>query len=43
MALGNGDEDGYGGFYVHTADVPGGCLGTGIYYTEYEEEELSDG
>lgn len=42
MALGNGEEDGYGGYYVHTADVVGGYEGTGIYYTEYEKEDLED-
>lgn len=39
MALGNGEEDGYGGYYIHMADVVGGFEGTGIYYTEWEEEE----
>lgn len=38
MGLGNGEEHGCGGFYIHTADVIGGFEGTGIYYTEYEEE-----
>ena len=38
MALGNGEEDGYGGYYIHTADVTGGYEGTGIYYTEYDDD-----
>ena len=37
MALGNGEEDGYGGYYITTADVPGGYEGTGIFWTEFEE------
>lgn len=39
MALGNGEEDGYGGYYIASADVVGGYEGTGIYYTEWEDEE----
>lgn len=39
MALGNGEEDGYGGYYICTADVAGGYEGTGIFYTEWDEEE----
>ena len=39
MALGNGEEDGAGGFYITTADVVGGYEATGIYYTEYWEED----
>lgn len=39
MKLGNGEEDGEGGYYIATADVAGGYEGTGIFYTEYEEEE----
>lgn len=35
MALGNGEEDGMGGYYIQKADVAGGFIGTGIYYTEY--------
>ena len=39
MSLGNGEEDGLGGYYIHTADVVGGYAGTGIYYTEYYGED----
>ena len=39
MALGNEEDDGCGGFYIHSADVVGGFEGTGIYYTEWYEEE----
>ena len=39
MALGNGEEDGCGGYYIYAEDVPGGYMGTGIYYTEWEEED----
>lgn len=42
MALGNGEEDGCGGYYITTADVVGGYEGTGIYYTEYTKEDLED-
>lgn len=35
MSLGNGEEDGAGGYYITTADVVGGYKPTGIYYTEY--------
>ena len=41
MQLGGGETDGYDGYYIHTADVVGGFLGTGIYYTEWEEEPKS--
>lgn len=37
MALGNGDQDEFGGFYIAAADVAGGIQGTGLYYTELEE------
>ena len=36
MALGNGETDEYGGYYIAQEDVPGGYVGTGIYYTEFE-------
>ena len=39
MALGNGEEDGYGGYYIYSADVAGGYDGTGIFYTEWDEDE----
>lgn len=39
MEIGNGEEDEYGGYYVVTAAVVGGIQGTGIFYTECEEEE----
>lgn len=42
MALGNNEEDEFGGHYIVTADVVGGYEGTGIYYTEYESEDLDD-
>lgn len=42
MLLGNGEEDGCGGYYITTADVPGGYEGTGIYYTEYTKEDLEN-
>lgn len=35
MKLGNGEDDGAGGYYITTADVVGGYESTGIYYTEY--------
>lgn len=37
MSLGNNEEDGYGGYYIHTSDVVGGYEGTGIYWTQWEE------
>lgn len=37
MGLGNGEEDGCGGYYITTADVVGGYEGTGIFYTEWED------
>lgn len=39
MELGNGEEDEYGGYYVVAAAVVGGIQGTGIFYTEYEEDD----
>ena len=39
MELGNGLEDEYGGYYIVTADTFDGTQGTGIYYTEYYNEE----
>jgi hypothetical protein len=42
MALGNSEQDEYGGYYIYTSDVVGGFEGTGIYYTEYEPDELMD-
>ena len=42
MGLGYGEQDGCGGFYITTANIPGGYEGIGIYYTEYEREELED-
>ena len=39
MALGGGEEDEFGGYYITTADVVGGYQGTGIFYTEWEEDE----
>ena len=38
MALGNDERDEYGGYYIVSADVVGGYEGTGIYYTEWEDE-----
>lgn len=40
MELGGITDDGYGGYYIHTSDVVGGYEGTGIFYTEYEEDDL---
>jgi len=32
--------DGYGGYYIHAeSGVVGGFIGTGIYYTEWEDED----
>ena len=42
MELGGGEEDMYGGYYVCSAEVVGGQQGTGIYYTEWEEDEEDD-
>ena len=39
MELGNGEQDEFGGFYIRTANVFGGFYGTGIYYTECEDDE----
>lgn len=39
METGNGEEDEYDGYYVVAAAVVGGIQGTGIFYTECEEEE----
>lgn len=36
MELGNGELDEFDGFYIASADVPGGYQGTGIFYTEWE-------
>ena len=36
MALGNDEQDEFGGYYIAAADVVGGYEGTGIYYTEWE-------
>lgn len=41
MQLGANETDGFGGYYIYTADVVGGFAGTGIYYTEWEEEPKS--
>ncbi len=38
MSLGNDEVDEYGGYYIASADVVGGYQGTGIYWTEWEEE-----
>ena len=38
MRLGGNEEDEFGGYYVVSADVPGGLQGTGIFYTEWEDE-----
>ena len=35
MALGNDEQDEYGGYYIHTADVAGGYEGTGIFWTQW--------
>lgn len=40
MELGNGEQDEYGGYYIYTANVVGGYEGTGVYYTEFTEEEI---
>ena len=37
MALGNDEQDEYGGYYIAAADVVGGYQGTGICYTEWIE------
>ena len=42
MSLGNGAEDGCGGYYIASADVTGGYQGTGIYYTTWEEDDDDD-
>ena len=39
MRLGNGEEDEFGGYYIASADVVGGVQGTGIFYTEWEEDD----
>ncbi len=39
MGLGNDEVDELGGYYITTADVVGGYHGTGIFWTEWEEEE----
>ena len=39
MELGGGEEDGEGGYYIYSEDCAGGYMGTGIYYTEWEEED----
>lgn len=39
MCLGNNEEDELGGYYITTADVACGFEGTGIYYTEWEEDD----
>ena len=39
MELGNGEEDRYGGYYICASDVIGGYDGTGIFYTEFEEDD----
>ncbi len=43
MELGVGVTDGQGGFYIHTYDGNmNGFEGTGIYWTEWEEDEDDD-
>lgn len=42
MELGNGEQDEYGGFYIHTANIVGGNEGTGVYYTEFSEKEIME-
>ena len=39
MGLGGANSDGYGGFYICSADNDKGFEGTGIYYTEWYGEE----
>ena len=39
MALGNGEQDEYGGYYIAAENVAGGYIGTGIYYTEFDDDE----
>ena len=39
MALGNNEEDEYGGYYIITSNVVGGYEGTGIFYTEWEDDD----
>lgn len=41
MELGNGDQDEFGGYYVVTTEVVGGIQGTGIFYTEWEDDDES--
>lgn len=37
------NDDGYGGYYICSDDsVTGGYVGTGIYYTEWEDDEDED-
>ncbi len=42
MELGGGEEDGEGGYYIYSEDCAGGYMGTGIYYTEWEEDDEDD-
>lgn len=41
MKLGKGAEDGYGGYYLAAEDNnKAGFDGTGIYYTEWKEDDM---
>ena len=42
MEKGDDEEDEFGGYYLCSSSAVGGYMGTGIYYTEYEENELDD-
>ena len=37
MVLGGDATDEYGGYYIVSAEVPGGYEGTGIFYTTFDD------
>ena len=39
MALGNNETDEFGGYYIAAANVVGGFQGTGIFWTEWEDDD----
>lgn len=39
MEKGDGEGDEYGGYYLASSEAVGGYQGTGIYYTEFEEDD----
>ena len=39
MEKGDGNPGEHGGFYLYSSDVVGGCEDTGIYYTEWEDDD----